>query len=251
MIELSRIDTGAHEIAEARATFSAALDGALSRYYDGANFTSQISTNAFYEQVDRHLMDYLRRIGVITRHFDSVALEAFESASELPAVKAMSFDEFAQKSSLKTLSEAYAHRVRDSLERDALNAVAEISLHVKKISLRIGMVKANTGYEDRAAMIKVTEQVRKTMNRRGRLVDADEYVRLTHRDGLLTFRNDVFLIAVQLAGETTAVIKNENPKHRHHGKKVIVFGAGNLPTYESIRAEVFHPRSRSVMAVRT
>lgn len=80
----------------------------------------------------------------------------------------------------------------------------------------------------------------------GRKINSTKYIRTITRDYMVKNYNDLIAGAAILNGIQTATIENTDETHKDNGK-VIAINNPNEVNYFSIREEIFHPNSNSIL----
>jgi hypothetical protein len=80
----------------------------------------------------------------------------------------------------------------------------------------------------------------------GRKINSQKYIRSLARDYMVTSYSDMLVGSAILNGIDEVGIENVDPNHRDHGKIISVTGENEL-NYFSVRNEIFHPNSNSII----
>jgi hypothetical protein len=80
----------------------------------------------------------------------------------------------------------------------------------------------------------------------GRKINSVKYIRTVTRDYLVKNYNDLVVGSAILNGNDTIKIENVDANHQHHGKVVAVNDANDV-NYFTLREDVFHPNSNSIV----
>lgn len=85
-------------------------------------------------------------------------------------------------------------------------------------------------------------------DRRSARWPAQRYIRTIWRHALLNLYNDVVVMELADAGIDTAEVRHEDPRSDIHGSVVSLVANTQLPTYDDIRDQTFHPNADAVLA---
>lgn len=81
----------------------------------------------------------------------------------------------------------------------------------------------------------------------GRKINSIKYVRAVVRDYLVKNYNDMIVGAAILNGIKTLTVENVDANHRDNGKKISVTDENDVNYYFTIKDEIFHPNSNSIL----
>lgn len=125
--------------------------------------------------------------------------------------------------------------------------IADAKAYLRNFALEIAMTVDSTGHSYSAAVVKAKEHRKAGMSfaftdRAGKKWQADRYIRVLSRQFLLTVYNEAYLYVISQFGWTTA----------SDGETRFSFAGdpGNLPRYEDVKKDLFHPNSSRVVTAR-
>lgn len=128
--------------------------------------------------------------------------------------------------------------------------------HLRNVALQVQMVSDTRNWKRSAALIAVRKNLATQFkfnfaDRSGRRWDASKYVRTLLREHYVTLYNEVYLYALSKRNRLTAYVKNEDVNHKDHGTRFYILPISKKdPLYSSIKDQIFHPNTRSLVTAK-
>lgn len=225
-----------------------ALRGAADAFLSGPYFGTALSFRHLDGNVRGALAGAEREMGEsLTQHTRMLVQAARESISQqIPQSWWGSGDELL-RANLESATQATGARLSSALDSSAQGA----TLAMRRFALRVEMLARSRGWEQRAALVRLREQGRadfklSIVDRAGRSWEAHRYVHTLVRGHYLAVFNETTLFALAENGHETARIVA--PGKSYDGKRIAIVEAGELPSYESLIPEYFHPNGGATVA---
>lgn len=232
--------------------FTLALAGAFARTLEGNRPTAPTARRALESEVQGLAAAFVEHEAnqVIDQSF-VLALSALSDARDALAAAKPEAQRGEQGVDAGERTSVIVDDVIAALRAQATRDVRAVVNRLWKVAIEVDMLQAQRGWSYAASLIRVREHNKgvtfRFTDRAGRRWDAERYIQTLLREHYFGLYNEVFMHTLAGYGINEGRVKA--PDSANDGMAfAFVDDGGALPSYEALRASVFHPNSLALVA---